>query len=739
MPALLLRSAVVEDEEAGRDFFVDKFRFIKYNLYMNDTIRIVSIVTLFGLAFFCLQAGVFLLTGHRLKENSRRTLILLQVITGFLLAFDACAYVFRGNAGQIGFYIVRVSNFMVYALNYVTTFVFCFYSAEFIKSDLLPFKTLWSPRAAVKSGVPIHLFVVFYICLVGIVLTVASQFANLFYYYDEEGIYHRSSLYSLSVVLGLLPGLISLMMIFQSKKRLPKNIFVSLVAYPLFPIVGIFFALAFYGISWIDTGYGIGALHLFYSSIKLMELEFYADKKGGPRLSPSYKQTLTIPEMKKRIARSHLWQIVCALSGGLLLVLLILSITGINIPKRTEVIHTPYVQNVKSKPVCVTFLRDPEKVWFVDADPTIFGAQFNGVLYNNMRATVITDWKFTIEIPGRCSIDPGPWNGNFSLTETELRVRKPQMNDKENIHGVDFYRVNPLKSLGFGCIMYAPKGFSPLTSKIVLTYEGVLKPLSYIVFDVFFVLLAILFIVSLTVSFTEGKLIRVEEENKKLEDTVKERTKELQEEKNRSEALLLNILPEEVAKRLAIDKNARIADKIENASVLFADIVGFTKITSGLDANTIVGALNSLYSRIDERAKREGIEKIKTIGDSYMAASGLFGNEAAEKNALAIVQFARGMLKDIEDFNATSDVKLFMRIGINSGSLIAGVIGKTKFVYDIWGDTVNVASRMESSGETSKIHVSEQTMALTKNAIDYSEPVEMEIKGKGVMKTYFLR
>lgn len=717
---------------------MDKSRFIKYNLYMNDTVRIVSIVTLFGLAFFCLQVGVFLLSGHKLKDNSRRTLILMEIVTGLLLAFDACAYVFRGNSGQIGYYIVRVSNFMVYALNYVTTFVFCFYSAEFIKSDLLEFKILRSPRAAVKNGVPIHLFVVTYICLAGIVLTIASQFANLFYYFDEEGFYHRSSLYSLSVVLGLLPGLITLMMIFQSKKRLPQNIFVSLVVYPFFPIVGIFFALAFYGISWIDLGYGIGALHLFYSSIKLMELEFYADKKDGPRLSPSYKQADAIPEMKKRIARSHLWQVICALTGGLLAIFVIISITGINIPKRTEVIHTPYVQNVKTKPVCVTFLRDPEKVWFVDDDPTIFGAQFNGVLYNNMKATVITDWKFTIEIPGRCSIDPGPWNGNFSLTESELKIRKPQINDKENIHGVDFYRVNPSKNLGFGCIMYAPKGFSPLTSKMVLTYEGVLKPLSYIGFDVGFVLLAVLFIVSLTVSFTEGKLIRVEEENKKLEDTVKERTKELQEEKNRSEALLLNILPEEVAKRLAIDKNARIADKIENASVLFADIVGFTKITSGLDANTVVGALNSLYSRIDERAKREGIEKIKTIGDSYMAASGLFGNEAAEKNALAIVQFARGMLKDIEDFNATSDVKLFMRIGINSGSLIAGVIGKTKFVYDIWGDTVNVASRMESSGETSKIHVSEQTMALIKDAIAYSEPVEMEIKGKGAMKTYFI-
>ena len=319
-------------------------------------------------------------------------------------------------------------------------------------------------------------------------------------------------------------------------------------------------------------------------------------------------------------------------------------------------------------------------MWYVDEDPTVFGAQFNGVLYNNMKATIITDWKISIDVAETCHIDSGPWNGNFSIVGDKMLVRKPQLNDKENIHGVDFYRVNPLKNLSFGCIMYAPKGFTPLNSKIVLTYQSVLKPLSYIVFDIVLVLLSILFIVSITVTLTEGKFIRIEEENRKLEDTVRERTKELQEEKNRSEELLLNILPEEVAKRLAVDKNARIADKVENDSALFADIVGFTKITSSLDADTVVGALNSLYSRIGERAKREGIEKIKTIGDSYMAAAGLFGNEPAEKNALAIINFARGMLQDIEDFNATSKVQLFMRIGINSGSLIAGVIGKTKFV-----------------------------------------------------------
>ncbi len=254
---------------------------------MNDTIRIISIVMLLGLAFFCLQVGVFLLSGHKLKNNSRRTLILIQIITGILLIFDAMAYIFRGNSSQTGFYMVRISNFLVFSLNYVATFFFCFYSVEFIKSDLLELKILRSPRSSVKNGIPVHLYIVFYICLLGIILTVISQFTNLFYYFDENNFYHRNTLYSLSVVLGLLPGLITLVMIFQSKKVLPKNVFISLIIYSLFPFAGIFMALFIYGISWINIGYGIGALHLFYSSIKLMELDFYSDKQEGIRLSPN--------------------------------------------------------------------------------------------------------------------------------------------------------------------------------------------------------------------------------------------------------------------------------------------------------------------------------------------------------------------------------------------------------------------------------------------------------------------
>ena len=706
---------------------------------MSETIRQISIVILFGLAFFCFQVGIFLISGHKLKNNSRRTLILLQFITGLLLIFDALAYIFRGHTGQTGFYMVRISNYMVFVLNYFIAFFFCFYSVEFIKSDLLDFKILANPKASIKNGVPAQLYIVFYICLLGIVLTSVSQLTNLFYYFDENNYYHRSALYPLSVVLGLLPGLITLVMLFQSKKILQNNVFISLLVYCIFPLVGIVLALFVYGISWIDIGYGAGALHLFYSSIKLMELEFYSDKKDGSRLTPNYKQVLSTPDIKKRITRSHIWQVICVITGGLLVLLIIISITGINLPAKTISIDSPYFENDSSQPVCITFQRDAEKFWHDDDDETRLGAQYNGVIYNNMKATTITDWNVTIDVVPDCAIDPGPWNGTFSLSENQMFVRKPQENDEGNIHGANFYQVTALKTLGFGCIMYSPSSFSPDNSKIVFTYESVLKPMSNLLFEVIVILLAILFIVSITISFVEGKIIRVEEENRKLEDTVKERTKELEEEKNRSEHLLLNILPEEIAKRLSMDNNAKIADKIENASVLFADIVDFTKMTSSLDADTVVGALNSLYSRIDERAKREGIEKIKTIGDSYMAASGLFGNEPAEKNALALVKFAQGMLEDIEDFNANSSVKLYMRIGINSGSLIAGVIGKTKFVYDIWGDTVNVASRMESSGETSKIHVSENTMALIRNAFDFSQAIEMEIKGKGMMKTYFLR
>ena len=405
--------------------------------------------------------------------------------------------------------------------------------------------------------------------------------------------------------------------------------------------------------------------------------------------------------------------------------------------KKNITIETPYTANDTSKPVCVTFVQNAEKHWVDGDDPDRTGAQYDGIIYNNMKTSVITDWSFSILVPEGCSVDPGPWNGTFTLSDGALNVRKPQEGDAENIHGEDFYRISSLRTLGFGCVMYAPHNYEPLSQKIVFTYSGVIKPLTNIFFKLFMGLLAVLFIISTTITLFEGKLLRVEEENKRLESTVKERTKELEAEKNRSESLLLNILPKEVAKELSLHPGITIAKEYPNVTVLFTDIVGFTKLSGEMSAEEVVTMLNKMFTMFDERAQREGIEKIKTIGDAYMAAAGLV-QESENDGAVKMIRFAKGLLDDVHTFNENSNVKLLIRLGINSGPLVAGVIGKTKFIYDIWGDTVNVASRMESTGMPMRIHVSEATYLKTKNSFRYGEEVNVDVKGKGQMKTYLL-
>ena len=158
-------------------------------------------------------------------------------------------------------------------------------------------------------------------------------------------------------------------------------------------------------------------------------------------------------------------------------------------------------------------------------------------------------------------------------------------------------------------------------------------------------------------------------------------------------------------------------------------------MSDGMDAFDVVEFLNELFTKFDERALKEGVEKIKTIGDSYMAATGLFGG-TKEESIIQMMNFANGMLEDLKEFNKTSKVKISMRIGINCGTIVAGVIGKSKFIYDIWGDTVNVASRMESNGEAEKICVTEEVYNVAKNTFTFTGPKEINIKGKGIMKTY---
>ena len=222
-----------------------------------------------------------------------------------------------------------------------------------------------------------------------------------------------------------------------------------------------------------------------------------------------------------------------------------------------------------------------------------------------------------------------------------------------------------------------------------------------------------------------------------LEQEVEERTHELKLEKERSENLLLNILPKPIADELTEHPDRTIAKSYPNATVLFTDIVGFTKMSGKMTAKNVVAMLNLMISRFDERAKRMGIEKIKTIGDAYMAATGLT-EQSDTAGAERMVKFAQGLLEDVTAFNAKYNTKIQIPVGINTGELVAGVIGKSKFIYDIWGDTVNVASRMESTGEPMKIHVSESTHAQTARHFAYGEGIEVEVKGKGKMRTYYL-
>lgn len=217
----------------------------------------------------------------------------------------------------------------------------------------------------------------------------------------------------------------------------------------------------------------------------------------------------------------------------------------------------------------------------------------------------------------------------------------------------------------------------------------------------------------------------------------KERTLlELSLEQARSEKLLLNILPKSIANRLK-DNDMRIADSHEEVTILFADIVGFTKMTASMPPAELVDLLSRLFSRFDGLADQLGLEKIKTIGDGYMVVGG--APVSRDDHATVIAQLALGMQRELVAFNEQTGNSLQMRIGISSGPVVAGVIGTSKFAYDIWGDSVNMASRMEKTSLPGTIQVSEVTYQLLKNHYTLEPRGLIEIKGKGQVNTYLLK
>lgn len=205
-------------------------------------------------------------------------------------------------------------------------------------------------------------------------------------------------------------------------------------------------------------------------------------------------------------------------------------------------------------------------------------------------------------------------------------------------------------------------------------------------------------------------------------------------EKQRADELLQAILPRQVIRRLAAGEEV-IADRIEAATIVFADIVNFTELAARTPAAALVQRLGNLFSRFDELADQHGVEKIKTIGDAYMAAAGL--PDPRSDHAMAAVAFSRALLAEMAS-NVGLKPQLSLRIGLNTGPVIAGLIGRKRFVYDVWGHTVNVASRMESYGIPGRIHVSQSTYeALGAGALDAHKEV-MDIRGIGKCATYLL-
>ena len=203
-------------------------------------------------------------------------------------------------------------------------------------------------------------------------------------------------------------------------------------------------------------------------------------------------------------------------------------------------------------------------------------------------------------------------------------------------------------------------------------------------------------------------------------------------EKDRADALLLNVLPGSIASRLLAGERT-IADEYPSVTVLFADIVGFTPLTGRLPADEVVGILGRLFARFDELVAARGLEKIKTIGDAYMAAGGL--PEPLDDHAARVVDLGLAMI-DVAAQEGDRLAELRLRVGVHSGPVIGGVIGHRKFAFDIWGETVNIASRLESQGVAGRVHVSAATWRNVEHLFEAEPRGPVHLRGYGPMETY---
>ena len=219
---------------------------------------------------------------------------------------------------------------------------------------------------------------------------------------------------------------------------------------------------------------------------------------------------------------------------------------------------------------------------------------------------------------------------------------------------------------------------------------------------------------------------------------VKETNTIIEEEKNRSDTLLLNILPKETAQELKETGQVE-AKKFESVTVLFTDFKDFTRSSENLTPESLVRSVDYYFSKFDEVMEKHGLEKIKTMGDAYMCTGGIHLNK--EDHAIRMVHAAFEIVQITEEVKIKNQDNIMpyeIRVGINTGPVVAGVVGTQKFAYDIWGDTVNVAARMETNSETGRINISENTYELIKDEFECEYRGKMKVKNKGMMKMYYV-
>ena len=334
--------------------------------------------------------------------------------------------------------------------------------------------------------------------------------------------------------------------------------------------------------------------------------------------------------------------------------------------------------------------------------------------------------SFLRQHPERLFVRVETFQGHRALRYGQADIMKPSCVACHNT-GVE----SPKKDWKVGDVRGVLEVTTPLDNFVTQTNEGLRET---------FAMLGGISVLALSgLSLVIGRLRQT---SKELERRVIERTAQLQKanekllvEQEKSEGLLLNILPKPIAQKLK-DGHNNIADNFAEVTILFADIVGFTELSKRIPPGQLVNMLNEIFSAFDRLSEQQFLEKIKTIGDAYMVVGGIPTPRC--DHAEAIAEMALEMQKEVARFNVRHSAALSIRIGVNTGSAIAGVIGRKKFIYDLWGDAVNTASRMESHGLPGCIQVTQSTYECLRDTYLLEERGVIQVKGKGEMTTYLL-